>query len=150
MCLPWVLPQRMSLCQLTSLCPSVWVRRSCKRLSHTARSFLVHFSLWSPSKRSSTEQCKAEQRTSAISKAFFIESFHEFALAEHPFTCVCFSDTFPHESASAKRPFSCVHLEKTLHVFALAKGRPTQLTFQRALKCPLHLRNKISLFHRGK
>jgi hypothetical protein len=45
-------------------------------------------------------------------------SFHMFALAEHPFICVCFSETF-------------------LCVFTLAKHHPTQLTFQRTLKFPL-------------
>ena len=42
-------------------------------------------------------------------------SFHILVLAEHHFTCVCFSETF-------------------LHVSALAKHHPTQLTFQRTLK----------------
>jgi hypothetical protein len=41
-------------------------------------------------------------------------------LAEHPSSCVCFMETF-------------------LYMFALAKSHPTQLTFQRTLKFPLHM-----------
>jgi hypothetical protein len=57
------------------------------------------------------------------------------ALAENPFTRVCFSETFLHKSALAKHPFTCVHFrEKLLHVFVPAKHHPTQLTFQRTLQ----------------
>jgi hypothetical protein len=34
-------------------------------------------------------------------------SFHVFAIAKHPFTCVCFSETFFHVSPLAKRFFTC-------------------------------------------
>jgi hypothetical protein len=67
------------------------------------------------------------------------------ALAEHPFTCVCFSQ-FLHESALA-----CVHFSKMfLHVFAPAKQHPTQLTFQKILKSLLHPPPFIYLFFKVK
>jgi hypothetical protein len=51
-------------------------------------------------------------------------SFHVFALAEHPLSCVFFSKTFLCESALAFH--TCVHFNKTfLHVFAPAKHHPT-------------------------
>jgi hypothetical protein len=50
-------------------------------------------------------------------------SFHVLALAEYPFSHVCFRKTL-------------------LHVFALAKHHPTQLTFQRNLKFPLQEANQ--------
>ena len=37
-------------------------------------------------------------------------SFLMLALAEHPFTCVCFSETFLHMSALAKCHFTCICL----------------------------------------
>jgi hypothetical protein len=52
-----------------------------------------------------------------------------FALAEHPFTCVCFIEMFLHVSASGKCPLC--------HVFAPAKHHSTQLTFPGAFKLPL-------------
>ena len=66
-------------------------------------------------------------------------SFHVLALAEHPLSCVCFSEMFLHESALVFHLKESVHLRKTLlHVFAPAKHHPTQLTLQRTLKFPLH------------
>jgi hypothetical protein len=46
--------------------------------------------------------------------------FQVLALAKHLFTCVCFRKT-------------------PLYVFAPAKHHPTQWTFQRTLKLPLHM-----------
>ena len=77
-----VLPQHMRLSQLTSLCQSAQVCRSSKKLQHTTRSFLVHFSLWSPDKCSSTMQCKIDMHV--LSKKIF----HHVS-----FSCVCFSRT---------------------------------------------------------
>ena len=67
-----VLPQHMSLSQLTSLCQSAQVCRSGKKLQHTIRRFLVHFSLWNPDKCHSTMQCKADQYSCVVSKESFI------------------------------------------------------------------------------
>jgi hypothetical protein len=59
-------------------------------------------------------------------------SFHVFALAEHPLSCVFFSKTFLCESALAFH--TCVHFNKTfLHMFAPAKHHPTCFHFS-----PLH------------
>jgi hypothetical protein len=45
-------------------------------------------------------QCKVDQYMRVLSKeSFIIMSFHVFALAEHPPSCVCFGETFLHESA---------------------------------------------------
>ena len=76
---PRVLPQHVCLSQLISLCQSVQVHGSSKKLQHTTRSFLVHFSLWSPDKCSSTTQCKADQYMCVVSKESFITC---------PFTCL--------------------------------------------------------------
>lgn len=71
---------------------------------------LVHFSLWSPHKCSSTTQCKADQDRSVISKESFM-----LALAEHPVIYICFSQTFLQEFALVfhlcplqKNTLSCV------------------------------------------
>jgi len=53
-CPPRVSSPHVHLSQLTSLCQSAQVHRSGKKLQHTTRSFLEHFSLWSPDKWSST------------------------------------------------------------------------------------------------
>jgi hypothetical protein len=51
-------------------------------------------------------------------------SFHVLALAEHPLSCVCFSETFLHESALAFH--TCVHFKETfLQVLAPRKHHPT-------------------------
>lgn len=39
----------------------------------------------------------------------------------------------------AEHLFTCVHFRKTLHMFALAKHHPTQLTLWRTLKCPVQM-----------
>ena len=57
-------------------------------------------------------------------------SFHVLALAEHPFSCVCFSKKFLHKSALAfhtlmKCSFMCMPQQNTI-----------QPTFQRTLKVP--------------
>ena len=61
-------------------------------------------------------------------------SFHVLALAEHPFSCVCFCEIFLHESALAF--YLCP--QKFLHVFSPVKHHPTQMIFQRTLNFPLH------------
>jgi hypothetical protein len=67
-------------------------------------------------------------------------SFHVFALAECPLSFVCFRETFLLKSALVFH--LCPLQENTwktlLHMFALAKHHPTQLTLQRTLKFPLH------------
>jgi hypothetical protein len=84
--------------------------------------------------------CKMDQYIHVVSKESYYVSFYMSALAEYPFTCVCFNETFLHESALSKHPFTCVHFRKTLlHMFAPAKYHPTQLTFQRTLKFPLQV-----------
>jgi hypothetical protein len=73
------------------------------KLQHTTRSFLVHFFLWSLDKRSSTAQYKADLYMHVVSKESFINhmTFPMLALAEHPFSCVCFSEMFLYTSALA-------------------------------------------------
>jgi hypothetical protein len=94
-----VLPQYMCLSQLTSICQSAQVHGSGNELQHTTRSFLVCFSLWNLNKCSTT-QCKADQYMRVVSKGpLHHVSFHVFALAASPFTCVCFSEMFLHKSA---------------------------------------------------
>jgi hypothetical protein len=63
------------------------------------------------------------------------QSFHMLALAEHPLSCVCFSEMFFHESALAFH--TCVHFnEMFLQVFASAQHHLK--TFQRTLTFLLH------------
>jgi hypothetical protein len=51
-------------------------------------------------------------------------SFHVLALAEHPLSCVHFSETFLHKYALAIH--ICIHFnEMFLHVFAPAKHHAT-------------------------
>jgi hypothetical protein len=50
-----------------------------KKLQHTTRSFLLHFSLWNPNKCSSTTQCKADQYMCVNVKGHVITC---------PFTCL--------------------------------------------------------------
>ena len=71
-CFPRFLPQHLYLSQLTSLCQSARVHRSITKPQHTARRFLVHFSLWSPDKCSSTTQCKGDWYMHVISREPFI------------------------------------------------------------------------------
>ena len=104
------------LSQLTSLCQLAPVCGSSKKLQHITRSFLVHFSLQSSDKWSSTMQCKANQYLCIINE----ESFHMLALVEHPLSCVCFSETFLHKFALAfhlcllqENTSSCVCPSKT-------------------------------------
>ena len=96
--------------------------------------FLVHFSLLSPHKGSSATQCKVDQYMCVISKGSLHHvSFHAFALAEHPFTCVCFSQTFLHMFAlvfrllctSGKHSFTCVPQQNTTQ----HKGLPKEPLF---------------------
>jgi hypothetical protein len=58
------------------------------------------------------------------------------ALAEHPITYVCFSKMVLQESAFAFH--LALFQQMYLHVSALAKHHPTQLTFQRTPKFLLH------------
>jgi hypothetical protein len=60
---------------------------------------------------------KADQYMGVISKNPS-SSFYALALAKHPFTCVCFSQTLIHVSASGKHYFMCS-----------PQHHPTQLTF---------------------
>ena len=94
------------------------------------RSFLMHFSLWRPNKCSLTTQCKVDQYMCVVSKESFITC--SFMLAEHPFSCVCFSKTFPHDSALVFH--LCPLQENTPSCVCPAKHHPTQLTLQRTLK----------------
>ena len=73
----------------------------------------------------STTQCQVDQYMRAVSKVILHHvSFHVLALAEHPFTCFCFSQTFLHESALAFH--ACVHFKETfLLMIAPAKLHPT-------------------------
>ena len=74
-------------------------------------------------KCSSTLQCKADHEC-CWQRIHHHVSFHLLALAEHPLSCVCLSETFPHESALAFH--TCVHFNQTFfHVFASAKHHPT-------------------------
>ena len=117
--LPHVLPQHVH-----PISPSL--QKQQQTAAHHQK-FFRGFSLWCPSKCSSTAQCKAEQCMRAVSKDSIMlhhSSFHVLALAEHPLSCVCFSTMFLHESALAFH--TCVHFWKTpLHVFDPAKHRPT-------------------------
>lgn len=51
---------------------SATVLGSSNRLQHTTRSYLVHFSLWSRDKYSSSTQCEADQYMRVVSKVSFI------------------------------------------------------------------------------
>jgi hypothetical protein len=80
------------------------------------------FSLWSPDKWSSTMQCKADQYMYVISEESFITC---------PFTSLLWQSILSPVSASGKQTCvpSCVYP---------SKAPVNQLTFQRALKFPLH------------
>ena len=81
------------------------------------------FYLWCPDKCSSITWCKADQFMYEQG-ILYHGSFYVLALAEHPFSCVCFSQMFLHESALAYH--TCVHFNKTfLHLFAPAKHHLT-------------------------
>jgi hypothetical protein len=67
------------------------------------------FSLWSPSKWSSTAQCKVDRCRLVVSEA---------SLAEHPFPYVCFNETFLHKSALA---FHLCPLQNTIQHNWLSK-----------------------------
>ena len=67
-CPPRALPQHESCFRI----PSAQVHRSSNNLQHTTRRFLVHFSLWSPDKCSSTRQRKADQYMHVVSEESFI------------------------------------------------------------------------------
>jgi len=89
---------RASLSQLTSLCQSAQVHGSGKKLQHATRRFLVPFSLWSPYKCNSAVQHKTDQYVCVVRVLHYL-SFCVLVLAEHPFTCVCFRETFLHVPA---------------------------------------------------
>ena len=94
------------------------------------RIFLLRVSLWCYHKQSSATQPKVNQYMHAVNEEFHREakqtkapgltfcgvififlhhiSFHVFAIAKHPFTCVCFRKTFFHVSALAKHSFTSV------------------------------------------
>jgi hypothetical protein len=87
-----VLPQHVCLSQLTSLCQSAQVRGSSKKLQHTTRSFLVHFSLWSPNKSSSTTYMLLSKNppSHVLSHACISStSFHLHPLQRNTPSCVC-------------------------------------------------------------
>jgi hypothetical protein len=119
-----------SACVLHQYAAQVW--GSSKKLLYTTRSFLTHFSVWSPDKYSSTIQCKADQYMCVVSNESFIMSFHVLALAEHPFTCICFREMFLHKSIWAFH--TCVHFD----VFAPAKHHPTDFPKNPYLSTSLH------------
>jgi hypothetical protein len=76
------------------------------KLQHTRD--LVCFSLWSSDKGSSTTQYKADQYMHVVSKKILHHvTFHMLALAEHPLSCVCFSETFLPESALVSLSHLC-------------------------------------------
>ena len=108
MCPPQVLPQHVSLSQLTSLCYSSRVQGSGKKLQHTTRSVLAGGRGWGwglPMESQQVEFNYAVQgRPIHVCHLRIIlhhVSFHMLALAEHHFTCVCFSKMFLHEAALA-------------------------------------------------
>jgi hypothetical protein len=71
-CPPWLLPQHVCLSQLTLLCQSARVCRSCKKLQQITRSVLACFSLWSPNKWSSSTQCKVDRYMCVIREESFL------------------------------------------------------------------------------
>lgn len=113
-CPPRVLPQHMRLSQLTSLCQPTRVWGNCKICSTPLDFFfffLVHFSLWSPDKWSSTMQYKVDQHMCVFSNKSFITFI---TILSH----ACFSRTSFHLCLFQWNIF--------FHVFAPTKQHPTQ------------------------
>jgi hypothetical protein len=110
----------VSLYQLPSLCQSSGVQGSGKNLQQTTRSFSdVFLSMESGQMKPNNKMQGRPIHVCHYQRMLHHVSFHMLVLADHPFSCVCFSEMF-------------------LHVFALAKHHPTQHTFQRTLKFTLH------------
>ena len=113
---------QVSLSQLISLCQSgphsAEVARSCSITQKVFCLFVWWVSLYGvPTDAAQLHNVRWTNTCVSLAKNLYM-SFHVFALAKHPFTCV--------------------HFRKTLlHVFVLAKHHPTQLTFQRTLKFPI-------------
>ena len=79
---------------------SAQVYRGSKKLQHTTRSFLVCFSLWSPD--NAAQQHSVRQTNTCVLLAKNPSCVLScVCLAEHPLSCVCFSEMFLHESALA-------------------------------------------------
>jgi hypothetical protein len=58
------------------------------------------------------------------------------ALAEHPFLCVCFSETFLHVFAPAKQKTTTKNPKNNSNNNNKKKHHPTRQSFQRTLKFP--------------
>ena len=111
------------------------IRPSLRR--HTTRSVLVHFSLWSSDKWSSTTKCNADQYMHVVSQesfimcpshACFIRTSLLMCLTIPSWVCLSLSLT----STSGKHSFTCL-LQQT----PSNTHHPTQLTLQRTTKFPL-------------
>ena len=59
-------------------------------------------------KNQTNAQCSSPTTCGVVFILLHHGSFHVFAVAKHPLTCVCSVKTFFHMSASAKHPFTCV------------------------------------------
>ena len=90
-CPPWILPQQVSLSQLTPLCQSALIHVAATNCSTLPEDFWS-VSLYGVLTNATQLQCKADKCTRVVSRRIFcLVSFHMLALAEHPLSCVCLS-----------------------------------------------------------
>jgi hypothetical protein len=131
-CPPRVLPQHVSLSQLTSLCQLAQVQASSKKVQQTTRHFGGPFSFRSSDKYSLAKKCKVvlvkNLSSCVLSCACFSRtSFHLCLLQPNVTSWICLNLSLV--SSSGKHSFSCLSQQK---------HHPTQLSFQRNLKFPPH------------